>query len=298
MKSLAVKLLVVFSCGLLSGQAQINLAYTLKQGDHFKIFQKADQNIVQDMEDTTHIMKNSVEGDFSFHVISVNDSVIHVNFKFDRFKMNSTSNLAGNIMSVNTADLSNTDMQDKLFSGLTKTTLKMVLYRNGKIKSISGSEQLISKMVDAAGDVDDFTKALMKEAMKTEFGNASLSHNFEQLTYIYPLNSVKVGDSWKNTFKGDLSSENTWTLKSLNQGIYKISGKSKVHFNTNDENISMDLEGTMISAVETYSSNGFIKSMETSSSASGLSTMKSMQGVKLPTTVNTKTTYKTETYVQ
>ncbi|TXD83277.1 hypothetical protein ESY86_17035 [Subsaximicrobium wynnwilliamsii] len=298
MKSLAVKYLVVFIFGMLSGHAQMNLAYNLKQGDRFKIFQKADQNIVQDMEDTTHIVKNSIEGDFSFYVISVNDSVINVNFKFDRFKMNSTSNLAGNIMSVNTADLSNDEMQDKLFSGLTKTTLKMVLFSNGKIKSISGTEKLISRMVDAAGDMDEFTKELMKEAMKTEFGNESLSQSFEQLTYIYPTNSVKVGDSWQNAYTGDLSSENTWTLKGLTNGVYKISGKSKVHLITDDESVSMDLEGTMTSAVETYKSNGFIKSMETSSSASGLSTMKSMQGMKLPTTVNTKTTYKTETYVQ
>jgi hypothetical protein len=189
-------------------------------------------------------------------------------------------------------------MQDKLFSGLTKTTLKMVLFRNGKIKSISGTEKLISRMVDAAGDMDEFTKELMKEAMKTEFGNESLSQSFEQLTYIYPTNSVKVGDSWQNAYTGDLSSENTWTLKGLTNGVYKISGKSKVHLITDDESVSMDLEGTMTSAVETYKSNGFIKSMETSSSASGLSTMKSMQGMKLPTTVNTKTTYKTETYVQ
>jgi len=298
MKSLTIKYLVVFIFGILSVHAQEKLAYNLKKGDHFKVFQKAEQDIVQDMDDSQHVMHNKIEGDFTFTVTSVTDSLIILNFKFDRFKMQSSSNLAGEIMSINTDSLSKDEMQDKLFSGLTKTTLKMLLYPNGKIKSILGTEKLIASMVDAAGEVDDFTKELMKEAMKSEFGNKSLSQSFEQLTYIYPSTPVTVGSSWTNAFKGDLSSENVWTLKKASKDSYSISGNSKVYFNTDDDTIRMELEGTMTSAVKTNKFNGFITSMETRSTATGMSTMKSMEGLQLPTTVTTKTTYKIETHVQ
>ena len=127
----------------------------------------------------------------------------------------------------------------KIFAQLVNVDLTMKMYKNGKIKSIEGSDKLISNMVNAVGDLDDFTKEVMKESMKGEFSNESLAMSFEQMTYIYPNKTVKTGDSWENDFEGDLSSKNTWTLESINKDDIIITGKSIVNFVTNDNDIEI-----------------------------------------------------------
>lgn len=279
--------------------AQQLLQYNVKKGDQFLVSQTANQAIVQDMNGSKHELTNLIEGDYVFKVENVSDSIITLNFKFDRFKMTSNSSIMGELLAVNTQDtVAKDDVEGKLFSGLTSATLKMKMYKNGHIKSISGTEKLVDSMVNNAGDFDDFTKELMKEAMKKEFGSKSLSDSFEQLTYIYPSKPVKVGDSWSNVYNGDLSSSNIWTLDKVNKSSYSISGKSDVAFKTNDESIKMNLKGTMVSMVVSSKSNGLISSLESTSTAKGFSTMANMADVEIPTTVSITITYKVKNYVQ
>ena len=279
--------------------AQQLLQYKVKKGDQFIVLQTANQSILQNMDGSKHQLTNVIEGDYIFKVEQVSDSIITINFKFERFKMTSTSSAMGNLLTINTRDSAPIDnVQGKLFEGITAANLKMKMYKNGHIKSISGTEELVESMVNNAGEFDDFTKALMTEAMNKEFGNESLSNSFEQLTFLFPLTPVNVGDSWSNNYHGDLSSNNLWTLEKISKDDIMISGESQVTFQTDDETIKMNLKGTMVSKVVTSLKNGFIKSLESTSTAQGFSTMSNMATVEIPTTVTTKTTYKVKNYVQ
>ena len=64
--------------------------------------------------------------------------------------------------------------------------------------------------------------------MEKEFGSKALSESYEQLTYIYPLEKVEVGDSWQNKYTGNLIADNTWKLAALTDGIATISGTGDV----------------------------------------------------------------------
>ncbi|MDG5492123.1 DUF6263 family protein [Psychroserpens sp. SPM9] len=299
MKSLLLRFFVAFIVTTNLITAQTKLAYNLNVGDEFKVNQIAIQDIVQDMNGQKHEMKNLLEGDFTFAIEAVNDSVYHIKFKFDRFKMVSTSNLMGELFNINTADpIEEDDIEGKLFSQLVKTDLKMIMYKNGKIKSITGSKALINNMVNAAGDFDEFTKELMKESMKKEFSNESLAKSFEQMTYIYPSKKVAKGDTWNNKFEGDLSSENTWTLKSIKKDDVEITGQSTITFNTIDEDLEMKLTGEMTSDLITSFETGFVKTMKTHSVAKGNSILHNMNDLEVPTTITSNITYKVEKHVQ
>lgn len=261
--------------------------------------QVANQDIVQDMNGKKHEMKNLIEGDFTFVVVSVNDSLYQLKFKFDRFKMMSTSSIMGEILSVNTnANIAEDDIEGKIFAELVKVNLTMTMYKNGKIKFIEGSNALISQMVNAVGDIDDFTKEVMKESMKEEFSNESLAMSFEQMTYLYPNKSVKIGDTWDNSFKGELSSKNTWTLKSITNDDVTINGLSIVTFLNKDTDVEMRLEGDMTSDLTTSLETGFIKTMTTNSTVKGNSIMHKMNDIKVPTTITSNIIYKIEKHVQ
>ncbi|MBO6607059.1 DUF6263 family protein [Psychroserpens sp.] len=292
-------LIIVLIIPILSINAQTKLEYKLKVGDVFKIEQVAEQDIVQDMNGSKHEMKNLIEGDFTFEVESVSDSLYGITFRFDRFKMTSTSNLLGEIISVDTSqDVADDDIQGKIFSQLVATDLMMYMYKNGEVKAVDGAQQLIENMVNSAGDFDAFTKELMKESVKTEFGNENLSNSFEQMTFIYPDNVVESGDSWTNKFEGELASENVWTLKEQKEGEAIISGESKVIFNSIDDSIEMNLTGVMTSDVRASLKSGFISSMTTTSTCTGNSILKDMNGTQMPTTITSNVTYKIVKNVQ
>ncbi|TXE20010.1 hypothetical protein ES692_01755 [Psychroserpens burtonensis] len=299
MKAVFTKILVVFLVTISLINAQNNLAYNLKVGDQFKVKQVANQDIVQDMNGQKHIMKNLLEGDFSFVVEDVNDSLYGLKFKFDRFKMLSSSNRIGEIMSINTNDtVTDDDIEGKIFSQLVSVNLTMTMYKNGKIKSIEGSDELISKMVNAVGALDELTKEVMRESMKGEFSNESLAMSFEQMTYIYPNETIAIGDTWKNNFEGELSSKNTWTLNSITHDGVNITGESSVIFKNTDADVEMNLNGDMSSNLTTSPETGFVKTMTTSSTVKGNSIMHNMDDLEVPTTIISNVTYKTEKHVQ
>lgn len=280
-------------------KAQDILEYKLNKGDVFTIYQAAEQDIKQDMNGSKHDMKNIIEASYIFTVTEVSDSLYTMDFRFDAFKMVSTSNLMGEIMSVDTKDsIADDDIEAKIFAGLTKSTLTMKMYKNGEIKELDGTDALIMEMVNGAGDFDDFTKELMKESMKGEFGNESLIESFEQMTYIYSNNPVSVGDSWENVFKGDLSAKNKWTLTDKNSSTNTIKGLSDVTFNTEEEAIIMKLEGKMDSDLTVNAKTGFINEMKTSSTAEGISILKQMNNLEVPTTIVSNVTYKITKNVQ
>lgn len=286
-------LLIAALISLTVVEAQTKLEYKLNVGDIFKVQQLAEQDILQDMSGSKHEMKNLIEGDYTFTVETVSDSLYGIKFRFDRFKMTSTSNLLGEIISVDTSkEVADDDIQGKIFSQLVSTDLMMYMYKNGKVKVVEGTEQLIENMVNSAGDFDDFTKELMKESVKGEFGDENLSNSFEQMTYIYPSNTVKNGDTWMNKFEGELSSDNVWTLDDQKEGQALISGESTVVFNSSDESIEMKLTGVMTCEIQASIQSGFISTMTSSSTCTGNSIMTNMNGTQVPTTITSNVTYK------
>jgi hypothetical protein len=299
MKFIFYKVFVIFIVASNCLKAQNKLAYELTIGEQFKVHQIAKQVIQQDMSGQKHELNNLIESDFLFIVESANDSLYRLGFTFNRFKMVSSSNLIGEVISVNTdEDITEDNIEGKIFAQIVNVNLVMNMYKNGKIKSVEGSDKLISKMVDVLGNVDLLTKEVMRESMKKEFSNKSLASSFEQMTYIYPIHAVNIGDTWTNTFTGDLSSLNTWTLESITKDDINITGTSSVSFKTSDTDVDMILDGEMTSSIKTSTSTGFAKIMTTSSFVKGNSIMHTMNNLKVPTTITSNITYKIEKHVQ
>lgn len=292
-------ILLCFLLGFWATNAQYSLNYNLKIGDSYKIEQVANQEIIQNMNGSEHRMHNLIEGTFIFKVEHINDSIITFDFAFDRFKMSSTSSMMGELMNVDTNDsIALDDVEGKLFSGLTTSSLKMLMLKNGDIKEIYGTGTMVDHMIESAGDFNDFTKDLMKEAMKKEFGGKNLSESFEQLTFIYPDTKVKKGEIWQTEYKGKVSAINNWTLDKISKELLRITGQSDVNYKTNDESLTMDLSGKTESEIVAFRPSGFIKSMTSISNAKGTSVIKNMEGLEVPTTMTTKITYKVTKDVQ
>lgn len=279
--------------------AQNILEYHLKVGDSMTVFQKATQDITQELDGTKHELKNTIEADYTFVVSQKTDSTYIINFNFDRFKMVTTSNLYGEVNNIDTKNsISKNDIQAQVFLGMIGAKLKMELLKNGRIKSVSGTEKMINKMIAKAGISDELTKQIMVESMKKEFGNKSLAQSFEQMTFIYPNKKVKMGDTWVNHYKGTLEAKNTWKLDAITEKTFELSANSDITMSTKEDNLSMTLTGKQQTTLTASKTSGFIKDMLVKQTAKGISIMAQMEDMDIPTTITSTTTYKTINHVQ
>ncbi len=278
--------------------SQNTLEYNLNVSDSLIVSQSSAQNIIQDMDGSKHEMSNILLGEFTFVVKTITDSSYVINFKFNRFKLITNSNIYGELINIDTNnDIKEDNLEAKIFSGLTKSVLKMEMLKNGKIKTVSGTDAMISKMITDAGILDEFTKEIMIEAMKKEFGNESLARSFEQMTYFYPTKNVTVGDHWSNIYSGDLNAENIWTLDGLSDTI-ELSAKSNITMITEEDTHIMTLSGIQDTNITADKETGFAELINVVSSAEGITAMKQMNDVEIPTTIKSITTYKIKKHVQ
>lgn len=273
--------------------AQNKLSYTLNKGETFKVLQSTTQNITQIISGEEHEITSQMDGYFTFIVTSVTDDLIVFSFRFDKLIMRSESNLAGELINIDTSlPIDEADIMGQIIKQVLDVKLQMQMYRNGKVKAVTGSEVLIDKMINAVPNIDADGRKEIKTAMANDFSNKSLADSFEQMTFIYPSKMVNEGDSWTNEFKGELSSKNTWTLKKISTNSVDISGEGIVTFMTINNGVSMNLTGTMQSYIKSDLTTGFIDEMTVTSTAKGNSTIKDMPSENIPTTIITKTIYK------
>lgn len=272
-------------------KAQTYLGYNLKVGDTLKISQISKQEIVQKMNDQEHKIVNNLGGDYLFFIKSETDRSYVIDFKYDSFFMKTTSNLAGPIFDVDTRkEISEDDIEGKIFKGLTQTALEINMLKTGKIISLVGTENLINNMINDL-ELDSFTMEVMRESMRKEFGGESLIESLGQFTYMYPNKTVNIGDSWQNKFKGDMKANNTWQLDSVDKNLH-ISCSSDIALTSEDETITMILNGTQQSVITSDKTTGWPTDAIITSTAKGISIMQGMENVEIPTTIISTTTYK------
>ncbi|WP_373519159.1 DUF6263 family protein, partial [Pricia sp.] len=217
----ALLFLIVCSLNL---SAQSILEYTLKKGATFIIKQDAEQVITQELDGATHELINKIDGILEFKVLRQRDSTYEIALTFKDLNLKMTSSIQGELMNVHAKEVSDDDMQSKIFSSLLNSPVQLVLAKTGDILEVTGGDSLVVKMAEASGLKDAFSLNMMKKSLQQEFGSEALSDSYEQMTFIYPKKPVKIGDHWKNEYAGKLGAKNTWTLEALTEDEAMING--------------------------------------------------------------------------
>ncbi|MEM6893329.1 MAG: DUF6263 family protein [Bacteroidota bacterium] len=274
---------------LVVGQQKIG--YNLQVNDSFKILQKAEQLITQELEGSKHEITNDLEAVFTFTVVGKTANGYAINLVFKDFGMKSTSNLQGTLVNVKASEPVEGDMMSQMFKGLIDYELNLTLLENGKIESVEGGGAMIDNMIQSAGVEDDFTKNLMRKSLEKEFSSGGLAKSFEQMTFFYPDVAVDTGSTWENTFSGKLKAENTWQLDEITSDAMTITGKGTITVDTNESGTTMALAGNHDYTIVTNTENGFINTIETTSFASGHSKMAQLGDVEIPTSIKSTVTY-------
>ncbi len=270
---------------------QTNLQYNLKKGDVFLVKQVAKQTITQSLEGAEHVLNNSIEGLLEFTVLEQTAENYNVQLIFKDLNLNITSSIQGTIMDVKAKEVNESDMQSKIFNSLLDSPVQMLLAKNGDILEVKGGDSLVTKMSNASGIDDEFSKNMMKKGLEKEFGSEALSNSYKQMTFIYPDIKVNVEDTWTNEYTGKLEATNTWTFLGQDEVKTELGATAEVTMNVTDPNTSMKLSGKQETMVKADATSGFILNMEVESSLAGTSVITMMGNQEIPTTILSTTTY-------
>ncbi len=127
--------------------------------------------------------------------------------------------------------------------------------------------------------------------MEKEFGDESLASSIEQMTYLFPSEKVNINDTWNNTYIGDLEAQNTWRLMAYETETYIVKGSSDIKMNVSDESILMDLIGTQQTEAVIEINTGFFNEIKISQEGKGMSTLKTVNDIEVPTSLKATMTY-------
>lgn len=271
--------------------AQSILEYTLEKGATFTIKQDAEQIITQELDGATHELINKIDGILEFKVLTQRDSTYEIALTFKDLNLKMTSSIQGELMNVHAKEVSEDDMQSKIFSSLLNSPVQLVLAKTGDILEVKGGDSLVVKMAAASGLKDEFSLNMMKKSLQKEFGSEALSDSYKQMTFIYPKKPVKIGDTWKNEYSGKLGAKNTWTLEALKEDEAIINGTADVTMDVTELATTMKLTGTQHTRITTDPASGFIRIMTVEGLSKGTSTMTQMGDQEIPTTIKSKITY-------
>lgn len=272
-------------------RAQATLEYKLKKNDVFTIKQDAHQVITQELDGATHELTNNINGILEFKVLTESDSLYDIELTFKDLNLLMISSIQGELMNVNAKEVDEDDMQSQIFNSLLNRPVKMVLARTGDILGVMGGDSLVTKMAEASGLEDEFSLNMMKKSLEKEFGSEALSNSYKQMTFIYPLKKVSIGDSWENEYSGKLNTRNIWTLIALSKDNANISGTADVTMDVTELATTMKLSGTQNTQITTDLSSGFIQKMTVKGLSKGTSTLAQMGDQEIPTTIQSTVTY-------
>ncbi len=285
--------LVIFmlfiTTALVSGQTR--LQYNLQKGEVFMIRQNALQVITQELDGASQEITNEISGVLEFRVVGQKNEDFELSITFKELQMYMSSSSIGQLLAINAKEVSEDDVQSRIFHSLLNEPFHMLLSRNGDILEVRGGDSLVSKMAASSGVADAFALKMMKKSLEKEFGSAALSESYKQMTYIYPLTAISIGDSWQNEYSGKLSAHNTWTLDELTADEARISGKAKVAMDVIEPATTMKLSGTQTTSIIASTATGFIQKMTVTGVSDGISTLTQMGDQKIPTKIKSNITY-------
>ncbi len=286
-----ILLTFLFLCHLVV-LGQVSLAYHLQKGDIYRVKQEAQQIITQELDGASHQITNLIDGVLEFKVLSEVPEGYKLSLTFKDLNLKMTSSIEGTLMNVQAKKVVPGDIQSKIFNTILENPVTLLLSKTGDILNVKGGDSLVSKMAKVSGLTDEFAINLMKKSLSKEFGSEALANSYKQMTFIYPNKTVQLNDSWENTYTGKLKTHNKWTLNEINGQKALISGMATIEMNIKDPNTTMRLKGTQKTSIQSNIDTGFIFTMTVEGRSSGVSTLAQLGAQELPTTIQSKITYK------
>jgi hypothetical protein len=259
------KILPIVTLVLLGFSAEAQKSYVLKQnfpiGKTYDFTLISDQIINQQMAGKKFSLSQNIGTAYSFDIRNGEGLEKDIEVTYKRIFMKSKGK--GNLLEMDSDDADTT--KENSFRGLKGATFHMVMLPDGSIRSLTGIDQMVTKMVSKM-KADSAKAANITASLSQQFNAEGMKQTMESSLKIYPNKSVKIGDSWTVDTKMQLTMPvetiTKYTLKAVKDNIayLNINGTliSKGSFQSMGNKIDTDLTGTNVGDAELDLKTGLI----------------------------------------
>lgn len=259
------KILPIVTLVLLGFSAEAQKSYVLKQnfpiGKTYDFTLISDQIINQQMAGKKLSLSQNIGTAYSFDIQNGEGLEKDIEVTYKRIFMKSKG--MGNQLEMDSDDADTT--KENSFRGLKGATFHMVMLPDGSIRSLTGIDQMVTKMVSKM-KTDSAKAANIKASLSQQFNAESMKQTMESSLKIYPAKAVKIGDSWTVDTKMQLTmpvetiTKYTLTAVKDNVAFLNINGTllSKGTFQSMGNKIDTDLTGTNVGDAELDLKTGLI----------------------------------------
>ena len=228
---------------LSSAEDVINPRLSLVPGENYICSMEMSKRIKQTIGGTEQIMDQNLNIVWDYGILSKNDAGdFEISAKFSRIR--SFQKFGFQTVEFDSDDTS--EYIDPSMTGykiLIGSELKLQVNPEGKVRSLSGFEEIIDKIVENLKIPESPQRDEIIKGFRNQFGDEAMRQSFEQMTVFYPGHPVSIGDSWHNYFTMDVGFpmvvESDYTLTSRENGIANINVESVLRFNQNSRGIDM-----------------------------------------------------------
>ncbi len=270
--------------------AQKAIGYNLSVGDEYRIIQNAKQKIVQTIPGGEQVINNDISSIYLFEVTNITDDLYTIDLSFKQFGMKMSSPQYGTMMDINT----DTDNEESaVFKNMLDKPVTITMKKTGQITDVQNGYVLIDAIANGMGLTDPEAIMGMRKEMEGDWSPEALTQSFQQMTYVYPTEKVKEGDTWENEYGGvsKVQAQNSWTLAEMTADSQQLTATAPIKMNLTNASIEMKLQGNQTTTFVADAATGFPQELRVESTASGDATVPQMPGTTIPTTVTMTTTY-------
>lgn len=177
------------------------------------------------------------------------------------------------------------DLMSIMFDNMVGKSFEMTLNNKGKVKNVTGFEEIMAHLFDNLPSSIDLQKDQLMGQMNNAFGEDSFKQSMEAATAIFPDKLVKVGDTWEieTTINStiEFNIKNVYTLEKVTNELYLVKAIGSIGTAQSDEFIErngvfakQELSGTSESEITLSKKTGWIQLSEVKQDINGTTYMK------------------------
>lgn len=261
---IAVLIMAIFSgCGTDTSM----LALNLKKGDIYKAELTYNQTITETiMGKKMEVGKDAIYN-YEYNIQDVDSHGVYtIKVTYKNMNVKTTSNGVTN--EYDSAKINSSDPSSRCIGAVTGQSFIMKIDRYGNVKSIEGVDKIIDKVMNGC-NLDEKTKASVKELFKQILNEDVLKQQFEETMEVYPTKKIKKGDMWTDSItisKGiPMKISTKMILKDVEDGVATIYEHSTIKAEDNGEGLTVNgirfkysLTGDQCGNINIKTDNGLI----------------------------------------
>lgn len=297
------------------------LRLNVKKGEKYRVTVATDQKITLNTSNQNEVTSvNSVIPNmqinkvlttaYIYNIEDVDNSgtaTVKVSYDFINMKISG----GGQTSEVDTrkSEFKNTP-DGKAYSEMLKNSFTLKINKDGKVKDITGVNEMIDKSLSSI-ELNDTDKKTLSTLLKENFGEEAIKGIFNSITDVYPSKEIKEGTSWKTEQKVNygipMTVSTNWKIVNIKNEIVNVDTNSNVNADSSDTlnvmgiKINYNIKGIQKGNVKINQNNGIMQNGDYRQNLSGIvdiiipkSSTTAEQKVTTPVKIDGTIKYETE----